>query len=787
MAETFVKGRVQHVAGWWGPARPCRGAKIEILDKDVGNPDDLLWAGGTGADGAFTAESNAAWRDRIKVQVPILRPPFHEQREVDDPLDVKLLAVRVSEQGRQHTFAPVALTPGGELVGPLVVPWGPPRPIQLAVNGTVHHALPPGAPAAFAQIRIEDHDPSDGSVDLVFEAVSDLDGRFGGMTRDAWSWLEQPTDAAILTITVGQGAHRQSFPAALVGDRIQIAPLVVPWGPSAAAATPCGASPFVLGLRAAEVEACRLVTRWGYDDGLAGCANPIPPWTVPPPGHTVGLGAKVAAAETSAVRVRAQRWPADPFDSLDDYRKFFPPFDRPRVLDRYPAAGDVVISDQEFADQRLAGPNPVMLRRVNAAAELPAAFGGGFVALLERCKSIANLEHMLRDRRLYMIDYEILGDPPPTTGGKYMPCPFALFGVLGGRLAPLAIQIERRFHATANPVFIPVGPAGPAADASMWNIAKLMVQVADMCTHELQSHLHDTHLAMEPFAVAMARTMSTIHPISLLLAPHFMGMIAKNAQAREYLLAPVIGPVQRVLGLTLDGSKAVVRRAAERWSFPAFALPRVLRSRGLDDTQALPEYPYRDDGLVIWNAISAFVTDYVGHTYSDDGQITGCDSEVQRWLAEVREAGRRPSVPAVRSRAELAAVLTQIIFTCSAQHSAVNFAQWDYMAFVPNMPGSAYARPLPSAQGPGEARLARILPGADAALDQTNLMWKLAGYQHDQLGRYDTTFHEPWAADVRRFQDRLAVVETQLATADAARRIKYDFLRPSRIINSINV
>ena len=42
----------------------------------------------------------------------------------------------------------------------------------------------------------------------------------------------------------------------------------------------------------------------------------------------------VAAAEAHAAGVRAS-WGHDPFDQLDDFRKFFPPFVRPRVLDRY--------------------------------------------------------------------------------------------------------------------------------------------------------------------------------------------------------------------------------------------------------------------------------------------------------------------------------------------------------------------------------------------------------------------------------------------------------------------
>ena len=90
------------------------------------------------------------------------------------------------------------------------------------------------------------------------------------------------------------------------------------------------------------------------------------------------------------------------------------------------------------------------------------------------------------------------------------------------------------------------------------------------------------------------------------------------------------------------------------------------------------------------------------------------------------------------------------------------------------------------AQGAGETRLSRILPGGDAAVDQTNLMWKLAGFAYDQLGRYRATFHEPWATDVRRFGERVAAIEAELAAADARRRIKYDFLRPSRIINSVS-
>ena len=37
----------------------------------------------------------------------------------------------------------------------------------------------------------------------------------------------------------------------------------------------------------------------------------------------------------------------------------------------------------------------------------------------------------------------------------------------------------------------------------------------------------------------------------------------------------------------------------------------VLQKRGLDDRNALPFFPYRDDGEVMYDAIGAMVEDYI--------------------------------------------------------------------------------------------------------------------------------------------------------------------------------
>lgn len=44
----------------------------------------------------------------------------------------------------------------------------------------------------------------------------------------------------------------------------------------------------------------------------------------------------------------------------------------------------------------------------------------------------------------------------------------------------------------------------------------------------------------------------------------------------------------------------------------------------------------------------------------------------------------------ITRRSTLVEILTSIIFVCGPGHSAINFSQYEYMSFVPNMPLSIY-------------------------------------------------------------------------------------------------
>jgi arachidonate 15-lipoxygenase len=108
----------------------------------------------------------------------------------------------------------------------------------------------------------------------------------------------------------------------------------------------------------------------------------------------------------------------------------------------------------------------------------------------------------------------------------------------------------------------------------------------------------------------------------------------------------------------------------------------------MDDTNQLPHYPYRDDGLLLWNAIQTFVSGYLNYFYPTDGAMVG-DVELQSWAQELAsdQGGKVKGMPQRIDRVQqLIEIVTTIIFTCGPQHSAVNFPQYEYMSFAANMP-----------------------------------------------------------------------------------------------------
>jgi arachidonate 15-lipoxygenase len=450
-----------------------------------------------------------------------------------------------------------------------------------------------------------------------------------------------------------------------------------------------------------------------------------------------------------------------------------------------PAIASEFTSDEVFARMRVAGPNPMV---ISALATIPAKFPvteAQFAAAMPGGDSLAAA---LAEGRLFVCDYAVLDGLPAAKGTDGLPkygfAPIALFALpkQGRSLRPVAIQCGQKPGPEA-PIFTP-------ADGYNWQAAKACVQVADLNHHELISHLGRTHLFVEPFVVATRRELAPNHPLSLLLTPHFEGTIFINWAAPKVLINPG-GFVDTLLASTIDGDLSLSVGSVKGSPFSTLSLPRDLAARGVADPARLPDYPYRDDALLVWGAIERWVRGFLGLYYHDDRDVQG-DWELARWAGEVTAlAGGRITGFADEDGFfdldELVHAVTTLVFTASAQHAAVNFPQAPLMSYLPAAPLSSY-QPAPRKAGMSEQDWLKGFAPISDAEQQALILYLLGSVHHTTLGGYaDGQFgDERVAAPLNRFHADLQEIEAEI-TRRNGKRTPYEFLLPSQIPQSINI
>ena len=494
--------------------------------------------------------------------------------------------------------------------------------------------------------------------------------------------------------------------------------------------------------------------------------------------YTAKRLASMASLAPNMLAAKARNF-LDPLDELEEYEELLSLLPKPDVIKNYK-------TDSCFAEQRLSGANPLAIQKIDV---LPDNFAVTDAHFQKVAGTELTLEKALKEGKLYFLDYPLLSD---IKGGvyenvkKYLPKPQALFywqsndSSNGGSLVPVAIQINHDSGAKS----VIYTPDDPHLD---WFLAKTCVQIADGNHQELGSHFAYTHAVMAPFAIVTARQLAENHPIALLLKPHFRFMLFDNDLGRTQFLQPG-GPVDEFMAGSLAESLGFVAKVYEEWSVEKFTFPRLIKSRRTDDPELLPHFPFRDDGILIWNAVEKFVYEYLQLYYKTSQDIID-DYELQNWARELvaQDGGRVKGMPAkIETLEQLIEIISVVVFTCAPLHSALNFSQYEYMAFVPNMPYAAY-HPIPETKGVDLETLMKILPPFKQAADQ--VMWTeiLTSYHYDKLGFYDEEFADPLAQEiVVQFQQNLHEIERQIDIRNQTRPIPYNYFKPSQIINSIN-
>ncbi len=461
-----------------------------------------------------------------------------------------------------------------------------------------------------------------------------------------------------------------------------------------------------------------------------------------------------------------------------------------------PTIAHTFMDDQAFARYRVAGPNPMLIKCISKLPTNLPLTDAQFKSVIGEHDSLAAA---LKESRVYLLDYvELtkLAAENGTTDGltKYLTAPLALFAIPkgGNSITPVAIQCGQ-VPGKNNPLFFPAAPK--TAGWWGWQMAKTVVQAAEGNYHELFVHLARTHLMMEAFAVATHRQLAESHPLNVLLLPNFIGTLFINNSAANSLIAAG-GPIDEIFAAPIANTQAAAGNDRLNYDFYANMLPADLKRRGVADRELFPDYPYRDDAILVWDAIAAWVKDYVGVYYADDAAVKG-DTELAAWTKSLMTEGKVKGFKTITGRKQLVDVLTMIIFTATAQHAAVNFPQKPLMTYAPALTGATWQPAPTQTERRTEKQWLNMLPPVKPALEQLNILYLLGSVHYRELGDYRSNQfpYLPWFEDkaiigedgpLARFQQSLLHVETVIKSRNSL-RISYEFLLPSRIPNSINI
>ncbi|XP_057831404.2 linoleate 9S-lipoxygenase 6 [Cryptomeria japonica] len=384
-------------------------------------------------------------------------------------------------------------------------------------------------------------------------------------------------------------------------------------------------------------------------------------------------------------------------------------FPKPNIINRDDNAWR---TDEEFARQTLAGINPMVIKRL----ERFPPHGNLNPQIYGPQKSSITKEHLLpyldemsvekaiEDKELFILDYydaympyvERINSLP--TSRVHASRTIFLFGA-DGTLRPIAIELclpPTSVGQGDNRVFTP--NYAEEDKGWLWELAKAHVRSNDSGYHQIVNHWLRTHAVVEPFIISTHRNLSKLHPLHKLLVPHFRNTMDINRAARESLINAE-GIVEKCFSPGKFGME-ISSKAYIDWKFDEQGLPADLKKRGMAVENGagglelvIKDYPYAVDGLEIWDALKSWVSEYLSLYYSDDESVES-DEEVRAWWKEIREVGHGDKKHEeagwykMKSLKDLQEAITTLVWVASAHHAAVNFSQYDYAGFMPNLPST---------------------------------------------------------------------------------------------------
>lgn len=481
------------------------------------------------------------------------------------------------------------------------------------------------------------------------------------------------------------------------------------------------------------------------------------------------------------------------------------------------------INNDEFAREFLAGLNPVVIALVK---EFPIKstlkeFGYPVSAItaehIEGKLEGLSVEEAVENKKLFVADYHDAYLPfieriNKQENVRSYATRALCFLSKDQKLKILALELALPPKTAGGPlnarVFLP--PTDTSKPDYLWEMAKAHVSNNDITAHQVFSHFSRCHAVTEAAIIASNRTLSKMHPIMQLMAPHFKCTLEINRAARKGLINAG-GKIETHFTPRAYSLEMGSVNYRDTWTWPSQALPNDLVARGMavpDPSSkhgvklVIEDYPYAADGLELWTAIKGWNKEYVDIWYADDSVVQK-DVELQDWFKELREQGHAdkkddPNWPVLDSKESLVDILTTMQWIPSCQHAAVNFGQFDYAGFMPHHP-TIVRRLIPEEgtkewaemmKNPEKAYLL-CLANVDSTTTAMTVYEVLSAHspKEEYIGERpdDWTEHEPSVAAFKRFTEKVNEVDKLIKSRNADKSLKnrygavnmpYQLLRP---------
>ena len=465
---------------------------------------------------------------------------------------------------------------------------------------------------------------------------------------------------------------------------------------------------------------------------------------------------------------------------LKPYRDIYTILKQPPVVDHF-------LQDDVFSRLRNAGYNPLSIYQVRSINDLP------FTITDNDLSGNDTIQSAIAEQRLYAHDFSFLRKiEQEKNSDKIAVIANAIYYVpsLGASLTTIAIEINGdivRPPTTMSRTDMEDG------SVSRWNIAKMAVNVADSVHHEIVAHLGRTHLLVQPFILATHRQLTKEHPLFMLLNPHFEGTVFINDSAVNNLVKPG-GDVDKLFAGDIESVMKWCSDLVLNNNFNA-CMPDVdVKSRGIDNNMI--NMPYVEDALSHWEALLEWVGSYIRHYYENDEAMME-DDELQAWIEEIvnpnkgklkgfgdNEDGK------ILTLDYLIRAVSFIIFSGSVQHAAVNFPQKSLMSYAPSVAGALWRSPPASGVNCNPKWWQQSIAPVHVAIEQVGVMEALGSIYYTQIGKYRRNELPKDAvvqAALKKYQKKLKDIDRVINERERYEILKYDYLRPKNVPQSINI